>query len=243
MGRKRKEPTENNEEEPPRSPRKEDKKKRKKEKKNRDRILPSPPPLDILKEREKLERSEKHAPMDIDESSTSTANQNKFAALAPLDEVPPASTLKKDRPIKSNNRISAKDKGKAKETRHSPEFSEDEDESEDTEVPVPKVISDEGIKVKTSADEDPNSSGSEMDVEFEGLEMDRETDYGLRRDDKLITTFDDAPDIYFKDHMAPYRGLMSELKDEDASVRNEEVSRLFRSSTKKKLLVAASGKT
>jgi hypothetical protein len=80
-----------------------------------------------------------------------------------------------------------------------------------------------------------------MDVEFEGLEMDRETDYGLRKDDKLITTFEDAPYIYFKDHMAPYRGMMSGLKDESTSIKNEEVSRLFRSSTKKKLLVAASG--
>jgi hypothetical protein len=137
MGKKRKEPTASNEE-PPRSPRKEEKKKRRKDKKNR--IIPSPPPLDIRKEMEKTERLKEYDQMDIDAPSTSTANQNKFAVLAPLEVVPAALASKEDRLIKSNSRIATKDKGKGKAFRMSPEFSDDLDDS----VPVPKAIHDEG---------------------------------------------------------------------------------------------------
>lgn len=76
---------------------------------------------------------------------------------------------------------------------------------------------------------------------LEPLDMDRQTPIGKTRQHKLITIFEDPPELYFKDHMAPFRGLMSEMKDQPSSVRNRVVSDWFKENTSRKILAATSG--
>jgi hypothetical protein len=93
---------------------------------------------------------------------------------------------------------------------------------------LPDPESSEEDSEKESAEED------EFAFEFETLEMDRTTEYG--------TKFNNRPEIYFKNHMAPFAGLLSSLRYESPEVRNKEVSKLFSTGTRKKVLVATSGK-
>jgi hypothetical protein len=80
-----------------------------------------------------------------------------------------------------------------------------------------------------------------MIFEFETLELNKTTEYGTKISYNIsyniVTEFDNRPEIYFKTHMAPFAGLLSSLRYEPPEVRNNEVSKLFRTGTLKKVLV------
>ena len=92
-------------------------------------------------------------------------------------------------------------------------------------------------------DDDEEDTDEEMEIftGFQLLDMDGQTPIGETRQHKLITIFEDPPELYFKDHMAPFRGLMSEMKDQPSSVRNRVVSDWFKENTSRKILAATSG--
>jgi hypothetical protein len=95
--------------------------------------------------------------------------------------------------------------------------------------------------VEIGEDED-----SESDIEvftgFVGLTMDAEPSYAENKKNQLVTEFASKPPLYFKDHMAPFRGIMGELKNETEKTKNDHISSYFMVNPSKKLLVATSGK-
>jgi hypothetical protein len=110
----------------------------------------------------------------------------------------------------------------------------------ETEVETPEA--------EISVDEEKNSDSDSDDVEFEvnfkGLDMDRETTYGSKVSYNIITEFENRPELYFEDHMAPYRGLMSDMKHETQSDKDKAISKLYSGKGgSKRILVAASGKS
>jgi hypothetical protein len=74
-----------------------------------------------------------------------------------------------------------------------------------------------------------------MIFEFKTLELNKTTEYGTKISYDIVTEFDNRPK---KNHMATFAGLLSSLKYEPPEVRNNEVSKLFRTGTLKKVLVA-----
>jgi hypothetical protein len=147
--------------------------------------------------------------------------------------------------------FSAKGKGKSFKA-HSPEFSDDLVEPEKVDEngasmssrimrPIPRKAAD--VDMDTRKDDESEDEDEAMDAEYVGLEMDRVTEYGPTITNDIITEFTNPPTLYFKDHTAPFRGLMSEMRAEETSVKNDSISKLFRVNTSKKVLVAVSGKS
>ena len=106
---------------------------------------------------------------------------------------------------------------------------------------------DKGKKKQVSeAEEVESDSGSEMDIElitsFEILEMDRQTTIGEKRPNDLVTSFEIRPPMYFSDHMAPFRGLMSHMREESQEAKAKAITQLLMENRNKKLLAATSGK-
>ena len=91
-----------------------------------------------------------------------------------------------------------------------------------------------------------SDSGSEMDVElitgFEILEMDRQTTIGEKRPNDLVTSFEIRPQVYFSDHMAPFRGLMSHMREESQEAKAKAITQLLMENRSKKFLATTSGK-
>ena len=110
----------------------------------------------------------------------------------------------------------------------------------DSEMEVQTTSKDKGKQKAT--EDNSETEDEELEIKFIGLTMDSETIYGNKISHNLETEIEDQPEIYFKDHMAPYRGLMSDLRDDTQAVKDEEITRLFRRASNKKILVAASGK-
>jgi hypothetical protein len=90
-------------------------------------------------------------------------------------------------------------------------------------------------------DSERTESDVEMETEFVILEMDKLTTVGNKISYDLVKDFKDRPPLYFKDHMAPFRGLMSDMKLEKVEVKNRTISELFKRNFQKKILVATSG--
>jgi hypothetical protein len=101
----------------------------------------------------------------------------------------------------------------------------------------------ESDEMKSDSDEDSDDSEIEIDLcgGFEVLETDRRANIGERRPNELIMTFDEQPELYFNDHMAPYRGIMGEIRRESAAFKGETIMKLYNDSPQKKLLVATTG--
>lgn len=57
----------------------------------------------------------------------------------------------------------------------------------------------------------------------------------------LKLEIENHPELYFKDHMASYRALMSDLKNKLSKSKGKEVANLFKVATKRKLLAATTG--
>ena len=85
-----------------------------------------------------------------------------------------------------------------------------------------------------------SSPEDESSVEFVILEMDNQKTYGAKSHE-LDTTWEKRPNLYFKDHMAPFQGLMSELRDQPPIIKTQAIAELFRENVLKKFLVATSG--
>ena len=151
--------------------------------------------------------------MEVDQPATSTTVGNTMHVPSPARHTPPNPTQTHLEADNEPPRFTKDQKGKGKDEGKSSEESTEE-----------------------SSDDD-----EEIDITFEGLDMDRETTYGTKSAHNLVTEFAKAPQIDFIDHMAPFRGLMSDLKKESQEVRNGEVTKLFKPYTRKKILAATSG--
>ena len=104
-------------------------------------------------------------------------------------------------------------------------------------------FSDEFSSDKERDEEEAESEDDDIEITFEALDMDRETTYGTKAEHNLVLEFENAPDIYFGDFMAPYRGLMSEMREETQATKNSVVEKMFKGlSPKKTILAATSGK-
>jgi hypothetical protein len=134
--------------------------------------------------------------------------------------------------------------------RLSPEISDTEESaSTSTIIAVPKKKRDKGKTKESEVPETrpesptPCSDDEEIDFNFEILEIDREITIGSAepgRSSKLVTEFPSPAYICHMDHMAPFRGIVSESRD-NLGAAGMEISGFFRNDTKKKLLAAATG--
>ena len=84
-----------------------------------------------------------------------------------------------------------------------------------------------------------------MDIElvtnFEILEMDRQTTIGEKQPNDLVTSFEVRPSMYFSDHMVPFRGLMSHMREESQEAKSKAITQLLMENRSKKFLAAMSG--
>jgi hypothetical protein len=65
--------------------------------------------------------------------------------------------------------------------------------------------------------------------------------YWEKRPFELVTTFDNPPEIYFMDHMAPFRGIIAENRRQSRNASGKMITSLFRENPSKKFLAATSG--
>jgi hypothetical protein len=189
---------------------------------DKDESSTDPRPKETMSERKKKKQKQKETALTIEQPTVSIEKDiERLKELAltqttPIRPKSPVTIVSQKEKVASTSRIEPAsvtlDKGKNKM--------------------IPQVDNDKG-----------DDSESDIDIEmgFELLEMDRTTTYGEKKPHDLVTSFDFQPNLYFKDHMAPFRGLMSELKDQTAKEKSEAITKLFRENTSKKLLVATSG--
>lgn len=111
------------------------------------------------------------------------------------------------------------------------------------EVPPTTPRLDKGKKKHVEADSDEDED-DEMDFDFKVLEIDREKVVGSAepgKSMKLVTSFDQPAYTCHMDHMAPFRGILAEWRDNPA-IAGAEISDLFRLERKKKLMAATTGR-
>lgn len=99
-------------------------------------------------------------------------------------------------------------------------------------------------KEKEVPESEISESEEEVDIilQFEVLDMDRETVYGNKTAYELTTEFTNPPPLYFGDHMAPFRGLMGDMKDDSAADKGKAVTKYIGKNFTRKVLVATTGK-
>lgn len=103
-------------------------------------------------------------------------------------------------------------------------------------------LKDKGKQKEVLPSEDESSSSEEDAVIFKTVAMDRVNVYGPKIEHNLITKFTDPPEINFHDYMAPFRGLLSEMRNESEETKNAALAEYFTKPAKRKILVATSGK-
>ena len=205
---------------------------KKKKKRDKKTIHPSPPPLNIA--------TELNLSKSREAQQTASSSKNRYEALTPNEY-----TIHDSQHASSSSTI--QNVVPPTDRPNSPEFSDDDDlppqeaplegKGKGKEKP-PQPEDDEDPQL---SDDDDSSDSDDMDIQFETLDMNRDARIGERLAYDLVTNLGNHPELYFKDHMAPYRGLMSELKDASAEIKGEEVSKLFRVAATRKLLAATTG--
>lgn len=80
---------------------------------------------------------------------------------------------------------------------------------------LPVLETPDEILTEDAEQEAGDDSGSELsDIGFLPLNVEADMVYANKDSKSLIHSFTAPPDLYFKDHMAPYRGIMKESKNE-----------------------------
>ena len=97
--------------------------------------------------------------------------------------------------------------------------------------------------VPTTSNEAKQSDSELSDIDFIPLEIEGKAAAASHNPHSLVRTFTNPPELYFKDHMAPFQGILKGVKAEpDPAKRAAEISRYVKGRSKSTILVATSGK-
>ena len=136
---------------------------------------------------------------------------------------------------------------------HDEEEDEEEEEMQTSKPPTPVKKSKgkerarpepDAADPKPTISNEPEQSDSELsDIDFIPLEIEGKAAAASHNPHSLVRTFTNPPELYFKDHMAPFRGILKGVKAEpNLAKRAAEISGYVKGRSKSKILVATSGK-
>ena len=136
---------------------------------------------------------------------------------------------------------------------HDEEEDEEEEEMQTSKPPTPvkrnkgkeraRPELDAADPVPTTSNEAEQSDSELSDIDFIPLEIEGKAAAASHNPHSLVRTFTNPPELYFKDHMAPFRGILKGVKAEpDPAKRVAEISGYVKGRSKSKILVATSGK-
>lgn len=179
------------------------------------------PLISIEKELEKAIAKLKKSETTTPAKSTRPRKDERMDTTEDAESAEPVASTSKPAP-EPTPRFKKKEKGKGREE----------------EIPLPESDRESEVDVEDIETEE----DVDIIMEFEVLDMDRDTAYGSGTSFELVTEFKNPPLIYSEDHMAPFRGLMGDMKDSTAAERGKEIVKRIGPNPSKKLLVVTSGK-
>lgn len=214
------------------------------------------------KKKPRKSRTLVYAPAPLIVDPVKTASEPPLVMRRPFDETPlmrvkkqsgtPATTSSKSGPSATPSQESARGSS-SKQTPFLPEREEtEEDESEeDKQVVTPLTLPPTSGKGKArqrddivmEPSEENESDDDDMEFNFQVLKLNTTAAAGTTDQEKstrLRTSFSTQPYAYFGDHMAPFRGIIAEHKD-DPETAGRRISELFRKCAKRKLLATSGG--
>ena len=196
---------------------------------------------------------------DQAEQSAQYKTPSKEIEMPPIRTAEKSAKKKAKRPWLSANHPNLENKLASLQVEDEAMASQEErsDNSPGPSTPLPSKRDRKGKRKASPEPEEPTpapapipeeDSGSELsDIDFIPLDMEAEMVYVNKNSRSLIRDFSDMefprPNLYFLDHMAPYRAIMKEAKRaKDIDKGAAEIKAYIVGKSKCKLLVATSGK-